>query len=248
MNHQKFWNGFCRRFRSKTADFKTLLKELGDNFPSSKKWFKRETWEVDNAILIYHNIDIEELGYEGTLSTQKVIEAIQNSDDDDLHGNLLNYLNPNHSSLDLEWNRITTIHVLDFFKFLKNKGFKIPEHFPKELFDSNRQQDEQTTQSTKQGEIDGKNLKKLVKSFDLKKMTVNELGILQARILAAALWKNDETLSQTDIIDGDEFIEAMQHFYSFAGSSNAEEKEMRQEWICDLDPRENKPGRKKKRQ
>ena len=76
-------------------------------------------------------------------------------------------------------------------------------------------------------------------------MTVNELGILQARILAAALWKHDEKLSQTDIIDSGEFIEAMQHFYSFTGLSNAEEKEMRQEWISDLDPRENKPGQKK---
>jgi len=244
MNHQKFWNGFCRRFRSKTADFKTLLKELEDNFPCSKKWFKRETWEMDNAILIYNNIEIEELGHQGTISQREIIEAIKFSDDDDLHGNLFNYLNPHHSPFDFD--HITTISVSDFLEFLKNKCFKMPDHFPKELFDSNRQQDEQTTQSTKQGEIDGKNLKKLVKSFDLKKMTVNELGILQARILAAALWKNNENLSQTDIIDSDEFIEAMQHFYSFTGLSNAEEKEMRQEWICDLDPRDNKPGRKKK--
>ena len=244
MNHQQFWNGFCRRFRSKTADFKTLLKELGDNFPCSKKWFKRETWEMDNAILIYNNIEIEEMGHQGTISQGEIIEAIKFSDDDDLHGNLFNYLNPNHSPFDFDY--ITTISVTDFLEFLKNKYFKIPDHFPKELFDSNRQEDEQATQSIKQGEIDGKNLKKLVKSFDLKKMTVNELGILQARILAATLWKNDETLSQTDIIDSDEFIEAMQHFYSFTGSSNAEEKEMRQEWICDLDPRDNKPGRKKK--
>ncbi len=244
MNHQKFWNGFCRRFRSKTADFKTLLKELGDNFPCSKKWFKRETWEMDNAILIYNNIEIEELGHQGTISQREIIEAIKFSDDDDLDGNLFNYLNPHYSPFDFD--HITTISVSDFLEFLKNKCFKMPDHFPKELFDSNRQQDEQTTQSTKQGEIDGKNLKKLVKSFDLKKMTVNELGILQARILAAALWKNNENLSQTDIIDSDEFIEAMQHFYSFTGLSNAEEKEMRQEWICDLDPRDNKPGRKKK--
>ena len=98
MNHQKFWNGFCRRFRSKNADFKTLLKELGDNFPCSKKWFKRETWEMDNAILIYNNIDIEELGYQGTISLREIIEAFKYSDDDDLHGNLLNYLNPTHHS------------------------------------------------------------------------------------------------------------------------------------------------------
>jgi hypothetical protein len=246
MNHQKFWSGFCRRFRSKTADFKTLLKELGDNFPCSKKWFKRETWEMDNAILIYNNIEIEELGHQGTISQSEIIEAIKFSDDDDLHGNLFNYLNPHHSPFDFD--HITTISVSDFLEFLKNKCFKIPAHFPKELFDSNRHQDEQTTQTTKQGEIDGKNLKRLVKSFDLKKMTVNELGILQARILAAALWKNDETLSQIDIIDSDEFIEVMQHFYGFTGLSNAEEKEMKQEWISDLDPRENKPGRKKKQQ
>ena len=199
---------------------------------------------MDNAILIYNNIEIEELGHQGTISQREIIEAIKFSDDDDLHENLFNYLNPHHSPFDFD--HIITISVSDFLEFLKNKCFKIPDHFPKELFDSNRQQDEQTTQTTKQGEIDGKNLKKLVKSFDLKKMTVNELGILQARILAAALWKNDVNLSQTDIIDGDEFIEAMQHFYSFTGLSNAEEKEMRQEWICDLDPRDNKPGRKKK--
>jgi hypothetical protein len=77
MNHQKFWGGFCRRFRSKTTDFKTLLKELGDNFPCSKKWFKRETWEMDNAILIYNNIDIEKLGYERALSVYEVVGAIQ---------------------------------------------------------------------------------------------------------------------------------------------------------------------------
>src|ERR1700726_3682481 len=100
MNHQKFWNGFCRRFRSKTADFKTLLKELGDNFPCSKKWFKRETWEMDNAILIYNNIEIEELGHQETISKREIIEAIKFSDDDDLHGNLFNYLNPHHSPFD----------------------------------------------------------------------------------------------------------------------------------------------------
>ena len=243
MNHQKFWNGFCRRFRSKTADFKTLLKELGDNFPCSKKWFKRETWEMDNAILIYNNIDIEKLGHQETISQREIIEAIKFSDDDDLHGNLFNYLNPNHSPFDFDY--ITTISVTDFLEFLKNKCFKIPDHFPKESFYNDRHFNEQPPALPKD-EMDGKNLKKLVKSFDLKKMTVNELGILQARILAATLWKNDETLSQTDIIDSDEFIEAMQHLYSFTGLSNAEEKEMRQEWICDLDPRDNKPGRKKK--
>jgi len=109
MNHQKFWSGFCRRFRSKNADFKTLLKELENNLPCSKKWFKRETWEMDNAILIYNNIDIEKLRRQETISQREIIEVIKFSDEDDLYRNLFNYLNSHHSPFDFD--HINTISV-----------------------------------------------------------------------------------------------------------------------------------------
>ncbi len=211
-----------------------LVQEFKAEFPFDDKDLRKKTWTVLEATLIYYGLNAKKIlsAYNSVTGYLNLEANLTNAiDNENLYDLLLDYLGEEICPVN------NCVAVDKFTPFLISKNIPIPLHFPTPLAEVN--EDNLGFQKIEDGEI-----KKLIKAYDLKRFSPQQLGMMQARIVAAALWKNDKTLSQTDILDDNDFKNHMKNFFDLCGIDN--EKEMRAEWIFDLDPRTEKVGRPKK--
>lgn len=197
------------------------IQDLKSSHPCPSTWLEVDYFSNEEAVLVYHGVNPDFILGKNEKFILSVIELL------DAKTGLYKFLT--HSQGNHKIITPVKLHSL-----IIEKGLFIPEAFSQF----------KNSQNSSPAEVP--DIKKLVKEFDLKKLTPNELGIIFARVLAAVRWKNDSSFSISDILNDPEFEGIMRSFYTFASISGGDDREFRYEWISDLDPRTSKQGRKKK--
>lgn len=239
----------------KLPDYKKLWEGLQNYHSCRQSWFKRENLTVRTAVLVYYNIDPDACT---DLSDQLFKDLILPIDfENEICRNLEDYCLVHCSN----YMYGITLSMLDFKHFLVEKEYALPSHFPPNWSsestknsliikrDERNKKSENTEHEIAVDDSDSfdnqePGIKKTILVYDLKKFSLKQLGILQARIHAAVAWKNKPNLSQKEIVSACE--SQMRDFYKYAQMKDAKTKEINQEWIGDMDPRQAKRGRKKK--
>lgn len=214
-------------------DIVKLYENLRKYFPCPDTPFRKATWSIPETVLIFHNIDPYFFNnIEFDHQRNNLVTAIKLFDSP--YG-LYECLESHYGvcSVHYTYNHILVSKLPDF---LKSKGLEVPAHFPEFIFKNGK--------ASSGNEID--NPKQFVKKYDFSSFSSDEQGIIIARVLASRMWTRDKKLSQTDIVNDSRFESIMREFYELAGAQKPSERELKTEWISDLDPRPSKPGRQKK--
>lgn len=172
-----------------------LLEDIRKIFPFDNKPLRKHTWSIQEAVFIYYELNPNIIF--STLDFYSLGPLLQAIDSEYIRDLLIDHLG--HKVCPAK----DCVMVSEFVPFLEEKNVPIPPHLhmlsDNKIANIEPELDQQVTT------MDDNILKKSIKSFDLKKFSVKELAILQARIIAAARWKIDNSLSQTEIVDDSNF-------------------------------------------
>ncbi|NGX51766.1 MAG: hypothetical protein KR126chlam5_00049 [Candidatus Anoxychlamydiales bacterium] len=193
---------------------KEFLERLQAERPLNNYRLKKDYLNIYEAIFIYYRIeplDQQELYWKG-ITNEKIINCID-----------IEYIFEIIQDSDLLISPRRGVLLNDFIKFLKNKGFDIPEHLNKDL--------KKTINKHSYSE------KQELLTYDLKKLSPNQLQRLTARGFAVYLWKKKKykKTSANELVQKKDYKEAMK----LINSEDISEETLAS-WISDLGPRSKK--------
>lgn len=221
------WNQYEQEHRNREI----LLNRLQEKFPFDDKALRKHSWTMVEATLNYYGLNSKMIF--SILDFYVINFLLQAIDSENIQELLSNHLGH------VIYPARDCVVVSQLASFLQEKGVPIPFHIKQYISKSAR-----SSIHVPQGRFVDLNvskikvgqLKRIFKTFDLKRFSRVELGILQARIIAAALWKENRGYRQSEIIGNENFIGHMKSFYQIANIPRSEMKKIRPEWISNLDP------------
>jgi len=231
-----------------------LIKELKQERPCQELWFKRTTWTVEQATLIYHNLDPN--AFSGLFPEDRdfIIKILDINED--IRGNLQNYL---YSSIYSP----QEIVVKKFIEFLKNKRYIVPTHFPDYILPEGEQsegyEDEDDYFEEEDNSIESNFLTEALSYRGIRRETLRKRMMRDA---ADGHWKREKAMAKekgkkpdyttaADLARNDDMKKLVNIINRILGLAAVKGDEFSEsgvdpEWFSDLYPGEKKRGPKKR--